>query len=103
MGIAVASNPSIQLVNPTWPSMGSASTSSGSNGASDPGSGGVDLAPPLAASSDPSGMDGWGPLSSGKRSPSPMVDFDWIACFYDNEGFHGALGDLSPGQFAEVF
>ena len=30
--------------------------------------------------------NGWvAPLPSGKRLPSPMVDFDWIACFYDTE------------------
>ena len=46
--------------------------------------------------------NGWeGPWSSGQRSPSPMGDFDWIACFYGTHRLHSALDDLSPAQFKQ--
>ena len=46
--------------------------------------------------------DGWvGPLSFGKRSPSPMVYFDSVARFYNIHILQSALDDLSPAQFSQ--
>lgn len=97
----MASNHDIQHVNPAWPWMGSAATPSDFEGSSDPGSGGVDLVHHWVHRAIPLEWMG-GPLSSGKRSPMPMVDFDWIACFYGTHRLHSALDDLSPAQFDEV-